>query len=249
MFSESDKIPGKNEDESDEEEQPDPPRNFTLSQLKYFDGTKDKDGQDKPVYLSVNTIVFDVTSGRDFYGPDGPYEKFAGRECGVALAKMSFDEALLDNLDGVQDLKYSEKCELEGWIEKFRDYRCYPVKGRYVPQTSMPDPNRIVTKEELAKVAHNVPEGYAAAPIYVGAGDKVYDMSFGGVTFYGKGGPYSKFAGKDASRSLAKMSLDDADFENASTSDLTDKQRKVLQDWIKTFEEKKLYPVVGRLKK
>ena len=73
----------------EEKETPDPPRNFTAKQLAHFDGTKDKDGADKPVYLSVNGTVFDVTNGKDFYGPDGPYEKFAGKECGVALAKMS----------------------------------------------------------------------------------------------------------------------------------------------------------------
>lgn len=50
----------------------------------------------------------------------GPYEAFAGHECGVALAKMSFDKAYLDNLAGCKDLNYGEKTELEGWIEKFQ---------------------------------------------------------------------------------------------------------------------------------
>jgi Cytochrome b5-like Heme/Steroid binding domain len=60
----------------DEDEIPDPPRNFTLEQLSHFNGTKDeKSGEDKPVYLSLNGIVFDVSKGRDFYGPGGPYEK------------------------------------------------------------------------------------------------------------------------------------------------------------------------------
>ena len=48
-----------------EVELPDPPRNFTRSQLAAFDGTKeDKTGADKPVYLSMNGIVFDVSKGR-----------------------------------------------------------------------------------------------------------------------------------------------------------------------------------------
>lgn len=58
----------------EEEEKPDPPRNFTTKQLRYFDGTKEGN-EDKPVYLSVSGIVFDVSHGRDFYGPEGPYEK------------------------------------------------------------------------------------------------------------------------------------------------------------------------------
>jgi membrane-associated progesterone receptor component len=59
-----------------EDGKPDPPRNFTLAQLSQFDGSRDeKSGEDKLVYLSVNGIVFDVSKGRSFYGPGGPYEK------------------------------------------------------------------------------------------------------------------------------------------------------------------------------
>jgi cytochrome b involved in lipid metabolism len=59
-----------------DDDTPDPPRNFTLEQLIEYNGTKDeKTGEDKPVYLSMDGIVFDVSKGRDFYGPGGPYEK------------------------------------------------------------------------------------------------------------------------------------------------------------------------------
>lgn len=75
--------------EDEEEEEQEPPRNFTQKQLREFDGTPDKDGNDKPVYLSVNGIVFDMSTGRNFYGPGGPYEKFAGRECGVGKSSRS----------------------------------------------------------------------------------------------------------------------------------------------------------------
>ena len=237
-----------------EEEEPDPPRNFTAEQLKQFDGTKEeKTGEEKPVYLSVNGTVFDVTDGKDFYGPEGPYANFAGRECGVALAKMSFDTEHLDDLEGCKNLSPSEKSELEGWIEKFTYYRPYPIKGRLVPDAKLkPLADRVLTKEELAKFdgsSEEVPEGYATTPIYLGAGKQVFDVSFGGVGFYGPGGGYNRFAGKDASRALAKMSFEPEDVENTSVDDLEDKQKKILDDWIKTFAEKKKYPVVGTLKK
>lgn len=239
----------------DEKEEADPPRNFTANQLAFFDGTKDeKSSEDKAVYLSMNGIVFDVSDGRNFYGPEGPYEKFAGKECGVALAKMSFDEKHLGDLKGCSELNFGEKTELEGWIEKFTYYRNYPIKGKLVADEDLKAlESRVLTTEELAKhtgaEGEEVPEGYAAAPIYIGAGDKVFDASFGGVEFYGAGGGYNKFAGRNISRALAKMSFEPEDLSNANVDDLDDKQKKILDDWIKTFEEKKGYPIVGRIKK
>lgn len=245
-------------EEEDEIEEPEPPRNFTTKQLRQFDGTIDeKTDKPKPVYLSVDGFVFDVTKGRDFYGPGGPYEIFAGRECGAALATMSFDETLLDDLTACENLGPGDKAELENWLEKFQHYRCYPVKGRLVPDSRLlPLAERPVSMAELAKydgINKAIPTGeytgYAAHPIYLGAFEKVFDVSFGGVEMYGKDGPYNRFAGKDASRALALMSFEPKDVENSDISDLDDNKVKILMDWVKTFEEKKGYPVVGRLDK
>lgn len=245
MMFKPERSTGKATHEKEEEEEPDPPRNFTKEQLIYFDGKPDKDGHDKPVYLSVNGIVFDMSSGRNFYGPDGPYASFAGHECGVALAKMSFDTAHLDDLAGCAKLNFGEKTELDNWIEKFQYYRNYPIVGRLV--TALPDPNRELTIQDIAKANQETPDGYATTPIYIAAKGKVYDMSFGGVMFYGKGGGYSLFAGQDATRALAKMSLNAADVEDPHTEDLTEKEWKTLDDWVRKFEDTKKYPVVGKL--
>ncbi|KAL9181617.1 hypothetical protein ACHAXT_010422 [Thalassiosira profunda] len=247
----------KHVEEEEEEEELEPPRNFTTKQLRFFDGKmNEKTEEQKPVYLSVGGTVFDVSKGRDFYGPGGPYEMFAGRECGAALATMSFDESLLDDLAACDTLGVGDKAELRNWQEKFEHYRCYPIKGRLVPDAKLPSSERIISMEELAKFDGNAegkPEGnhagYALHPIYLGAWDKVFDVSFGGVPMYGKGGPYNRFAGKDASRALALMSFDPKDAENPDISDLEEKKVKVLKDWVATFEEKKGYPVVGRLDK
>jgi hypothetical protein len=45
------------------------------------------------------------------------------------------------------------------------------------------------------------------------------------------------------------MSFDPADLMSTNTDDLTEKQKKVLDDWINTFEVKKGYPIVGNLGK
>lgn len=63
--------------------------------------------------------------------------------------------------------------------------------------------------------------------------------------FYGPGGPYALFAGKDASRALAKMSFEDKDL----TSDLTGLgvfELEALQDWEYKFMSK--YVKVGTIK-
>ncbi len=45
-------------------------------------------------------------------------------------------------------------------------------------------------------------------------------VSFGGVEMYGKGCPYNLFAGRDASRALAKMSFDVEHLDDPRTDDL-----------------------------
>lgn len=76
------------------------------------------------MYLAVRGKVYDVTSGRNFYGPGGPYENFAGRDATRGLACQSFDEEMLTkNLDGpldpCTDLEPEQLENLQGWIERF----------------------------------------------------------------------------------------------------------------------------------
>lgn len=80
-------------------------------------------------------------------------------------------------------------------------------------------------------------------PIYVAIKGRVFDVTTG-KSFYGPGGAYAMFAGKDASRALAKMSKNDEDV-TPSLDGLTEKEVGVLSDWEKKFEAK--YPVVGRV--
>lgn len=80
-------------------------------------------------------------------------------------------------------------------------------------------------------------------PIYVAIKGRVFDVT-AGKSFYGPGGAYAVFAGKDASRALAKMSKSEEDV-TACLEDLSEKEIGVLGDWEKKFEAK--YPVVGRV--
>lgn len=63
--------------------------------------------------------------------------------------------------------------------------------------------------------------------------------------FYGPGGPYALFAGKDASRALAKMSFEDKDL-TGDISGLSPFELDALQDWEYKFMSK--YVKVGTIK-
>ena len=88
-----------------------------------------------PVYIAVRGKVFDVTPGRNFYGPGGPYENFAGRDASRGLACNSFDEDMLTKdlqgpLDALDGLGSEEMDSLQGWEERFSEK--YLVVGKLV---------------------------------------------------------------------------------------------------------------------
>jgi len=105
----------------------------------------------------------------------------------------------------------------------------------YVPKPK-PVP-RPFTKEELRQY-----DGAENRPIYIGVKGKIYDVSSRGE-FYGPGGPYNCFAGRDASRALALGSLEEKDVENSSLEGLAAGELETLEEWIQSYEMK--YDVVG----
>lgn len=80
-------------------------------------------------------------------------------------------------------------------------------------------------------------------PILVGVAGKVYNV-WKGRHFYGPGGEYSIFAGRDATRLLAKFRTQEEDDESLAKP-LTMGERATLEGYIWTFKEK--YDVVGTL--
>lgn len=71
----------------------------------------------------------------------------------------------------------------------------------------------------------------------------IFTRCFGRM-FYGPGGPYALFAGRDASRALALMSFDPKDL-TGNIEGLSESELEVLQDWEYKFMEK--YVKVGQL--
>ncbi|KAG5490839.1 hypothetical protein JKF63_00961 [Porcisia hertigi] len=99
-------------------------RSFTTGDLAPFTGENGV-----PIYMSVKGIVYDCTSGADFYGPGKSYAVFAGKEVSRCLGKMLIsDEEANANWD---DLSPEHMQTLDEWAEKFEGK--YPVVGRFEP--------------------------------------------------------------------------------------------------------------------
>jgi len=79
--------------------------------------------------MACDGIVFDTTSGRDFYGPGGPYAALNGRDASRALATMKINVSEEEEARGVEGLSEDEMKTLREWRVKFEGK--YPVLGRY----------------------------------------------------------------------------------------------------------------------
>ena len=81
-------------------------------------------------------------------------------------------------------------------------------------------------------------------PIYVSLKCVVYDVSKG-KDFYAPGKPYAFFAGKEVSRCLGKMEMDENE-ANAGWRNLNAEHMQTLDEWVTKYEAK--YPVIGTFK-
>merc|ERR1711936_637792 len=91
-------------------------KDMTLTELKKYDGS----GPEGRVCVGVLGKIYDVTKGKRFYGPGGPYAGFAGRDASRGLATFSVD-AITDEYDDLLDLKASEIEQVREWELQFSE--------------------------------------------------------------------------------------------------------------------------------
>ncbi|XP_053166125.1 neudesin isoform X1 [Hemicordylus capensis] len=115
-----------------------PVRLFTESELARYNGQE----ENQPIYLAVKGVVFDVTSGKEFYGKGAPYNALVGKDSTRGIAKMSLDPA-----DLTHDTMGLAEEELQSLDETFNNvYKAkYPIVGytarRILNEDGSPNPN------------------------------------------------------------------------------------------------------------
>jgi membrane-associated progesterone receptor component len=114
--------------------------------------------------------------------------------------------------------------------------------GRPDPAPSAPVPvaeRRDYTAAELTAFDGRDP----GRPILLAARGRIFDVTRS-RGFYGPGGPYGVFAGRDCSRALATLSTKPEDCVS-DLEGLSDAELEKLDDWIDTFAAK--YEEVGKV--
>lgn len=98
-------------------------RDFTLEELRQYNGIQ---GEGR-ILIAVNGKVFDVTKGKMYYGPKGPYAAFAGRDASRGLATFSI-ETFTEEYDDLSDLQPHEMDSVLEWEMQFKEK--YEYVGR-----------------------------------------------------------------------------------------------------------------------
>ncbi|KAH0906265.1 hypothetical protein HID58_038092 [Brassica napus] len=134
---------------------------------------------------------------------------------------------------------------VSGWFASpFDDVRRHQRARSSAAEEAPPIPQPVqvgeITEEELKQYDGSDPQ----KPLLMAIKHQIYDVTQSRM-FYGPGGPYALFAGKDASRALAKMSFEEKDL-TWDISGLGPFELEALQDWEYKFKSK--YATVGTVK-
>lgn len=100
------------------------PPTFTPAELSQYDGSDSS----KPLYLAILGDVFDVSSGKQYYGVDGGYHAFAGRDGSRAFITGCFDSA--GATADVRGLSEQQMDALRRWRDFYAEHKTYRYVGK-----------------------------------------------------------------------------------------------------------------------
>jgi len=87
------------------------------------------DDSDGPIYLSVLGEVYDVTTGKEFYGIGSGYSYFAGRDGSVGYFTGDFTEEGMKNQKSILEYSVPEIKSIESWREFYETHETYSFIG------------------------------------------------------------------------------------------------------------------------
>ena len=97
---------------------------FTKEQLAAFDGSA---SETSLIYLAIVGHVYDVSRGRQFYGPSGGYSGFAAKDGTRAFVSGNFTtEGLVDSIEDMED---SQLLDIWEWKSFYDKEEKYTLKG------------------------------------------------------------------------------------------------------------------------
>ena len=106
---------------------------LTPEELSHYDGTI----KGRRIYLAIVGDVFDVTSGRRFYGPGKSYAHFSGRDATASFSTGDTEPAGLT--DDIEGLDFEAVQGIASWHKFYVDHDNYThvgvVVGRYYDPT------------------------------------------------------------------------------------------------------------------
>lgn len=107
------------------------------------------------IWLSVVGEVYDVTTGRDFYGVGTGYSFFAGKDASPCFATGKFnDEGLKDNLN---EMPMTQLGGIVGWRDFYRKHDSYNfvgvLAGKFYDKEGKATPLLETTNERLKTLA------------------------------------------------------------------------------------------------
>ncbi|CAH1766279.1 10841_t:CDS:2 [Entrophospora sp. SA101] len=111
---------------------------LTEEELAKYDGSD----PNLPIYIAINGEVFDVTAGKMYYGKDGGYKFFSGKDAARAYITGCFETHLTHDLRGLTSKQIKE---LDNWADFYRNHHTYYKVGRVIhppidPKTPIPEP-------------------------------------------------------------------------------------------------------------
>ncbi|WVW81313.1 hypothetical protein I302_103304 [Kwoniella bestiolae CBS 10118] len=127
-------------------------RTFTPQELLMYDGLR----EDRPVYLAVDGVVFDVSANRRIYGKGGSYNMMAGRDASRAFTTGCFETHLTHDTRGLND---DEQAALTHWKSFFLNHEKYHKIGYVLnppltEQDRIPEPCRVAEPESGSQGQH-----------------------------------------------------------------------------------------------